>query len=227
MARSRWARSASAPYGVPPRMIGVGSPRRRLNSRPVRVGSASARRSAASPVRTSPSARRTTIDGMVADPLAELEDLEATVARRRGGRVGRSEIDPERVLHQLTSTSRCRGCTADGPSQGAESSVRTSRRSTEGTLRARRRTAPPMPRGRTDRARHRRAAGRADRHRPGSVAGPRFGARRGARRRRPPSATEHGRDDLAARLDAGRRSGSPGPRPWCASSASSRRARAR
>ncbi len=64
--RSRWARSASAPYGVPPRMIGVGSPRRRLNSRPVRVGSASARRSAASPVRTSPSSRKSTIDGIVA-----------------------------------------------------------------------------------------------------------------------------------------------------------------
>ena len=58
--------SASAPYGVPPRMIGVGSPSRRLNSRAVRSGSDIARRSAASPTRTSPSARRTMTDGMVA-----------------------------------------------------------------------------------------------------------------------------------------------------------------
>ena len=56
--------SASAPYGVPPTITGTGSPSRRLNSRAVRAGSPTARRSAASPMRISPSSRSTTTDGI-------------------------------------------------------------------------------------------------------------------------------------------------------------------
>ena len=85
-------------------MIGVGSPSRRLNSRPVRVGSASARRSAASPVRTSPSARSSDDRRDRRRALAELEDLESIAARDRGRGVGRPEVDPERVGHHSPRT---------------------------------------------------------------------------------------------------------------------------
>ncbi len=61
--------SISAAYGVPPRMIGVGSPTRRLNSRATRPGSDVARRVAASPTRISPSSRRKTTVGTDADRL--------------------------------------------------------------------------------------------------------------------------------------------------------------
>ena len=43
--------------GAPPSITGVGSPRRRLNSRPTRSGLLTARRLAASPVTTVPSSR--------------------------------------------------------------------------------------------------------------------------------------------------------------------------
>jgi hypothetical protein len=56
--------SASAEYGVPPTMIGVGSPRRRLNSRATRSGSLAARRAAASPTSTVSSSRSSTTVGM-------------------------------------------------------------------------------------------------------------------------------------------------------------------
>src|SRR3954463_11049413 len=47
--------------------MGVGSPSRRLNSRATRVGSRAALRSAASPTSTSPSSRRNTTEGIVAE----------------------------------------------------------------------------------------------------------------------------------------------------------------
>ena len=55
---------STAASGVPPRRIGVGSPRRRLNSRAVRPGSERLRRTAASPVISVPSARRCTTLGI-------------------------------------------------------------------------------------------------------------------------------------------------------------------
>jgi hypothetical protein len=67
--RSTRAISISAAYGVPPRMMGVGSPTRRLNSRATRPGSVVARRVAASPTRISPSSRRNTTDGTEAERL--------------------------------------------------------------------------------------------------------------------------------------------------------------
>src|SRR5207344_341077 len=38
-------------------------------------------------------------------PFAELEDLEPICAGRRSGRIGRAEIDPERVIHEPSSAS--------------------------------------------------------------------------------------------------------------------------
>ena len=76
-----------------------------MNSRAVRVGSPSERRSAASPVRTSPSARRTTIDGMVAARSPSWKISTRSPTRRRGRRVGRPEIDPERVRHRTSPRS--------------------------------------------------------------------------------------------------------------------------
>ena len=70
--RSSLAISASAEYGVPATMIGVGSPRRRLNSRATRWGSVAARRAAASPVSTVSSSRSSTTDGMVGARLPRL-----------------------------------------------------------------------------------------------------------------------------------------------------------
>src|SRR6185312_7676935 len=49
--------------GVPPSITGVGSPRRRLNSRPTRSGLLTARRFAASPVTSDPSSRTYTTAG--------------------------------------------------------------------------------------------------------------------------------------------------------------------
>src|SRR5690606_4466074 len=62
--RSNLAMSCSAEYGTPPRMIGVVSPSRRLNSRDTRCGSDMPRRLAASPVRMVSSSRSSTTDGM-------------------------------------------------------------------------------------------------------------------------------------------------------------------
>ena len=64
--------SASAEYGVPPTMTGVGSPTRRLNSRATLAGSDAARRAAASPMSTVPSSRRNTTEGMVGARLPRL-----------------------------------------------------------------------------------------------------------------------------------------------------------
>ena len=76
MAASTSAISASAPYGVPPTMIGTGSPSRRLNSRAVRAGSLADRRSAASPMSTSESSRCSTTVGIWAAivPNAQTSD---------------------------------------------------------------------------------------------------------------------------------------------------------
>ncbi len=62
--RSRPAIRAVGEYGVPSRMTGVGSPRRRLNSRAIRLGSWRPRRSAASPVSSAPLSSRKATDGV-------------------------------------------------------------------------------------------------------------------------------------------------------------------
>ena len=62
--RSSAASSEVTGYGVPPSTTGVGSPRRRLNSRPTRSGLLTARRVAASPVTSDPSSVAYTIDGI-------------------------------------------------------------------------------------------------------------------------------------------------------------------
>ena len=105
IARSRWARSASAPYG------------RAAEDDRGRVAEA-ALELARGPGRL---AERASLGGVAGEdlavgaqdddgrdrrrPLAQLEDLDPVVARRRGGRVGRSEIDPERVRHRFSPSS--------------------------------------------------------------------------------------------------------------------------
>lgn len=62
---SSLAVSTSAGYGVPPSIIGVGSPIRRLNSRATRSGSLRARRLAGSPVRIVSSDFKKMTEGIV------------------------------------------------------------------------------------------------------------------------------------------------------------------
>ena len=156
--------------------------------------------------------------------LAELEDLETIVARRRGSGVRGPEIDPERVLHHLTSTA-VRGCTTRLP--GAESTVRHVARDVgrytpgpEGGPRQRCREAEP-PRPKPPRRRPSRPAPTRVRRRTPVRSGSRSSWPTSVDPRPSPGATTwpHG--------STGSPRGSPGPRPSSASSASSRRARAR
>src|SRR5690349_7373360 len=68
--RSRRATRVSAAKGEPPTSTGTGSPTRRLNSLATRSGSETARRRAVSPVRSSPSARSSSTDGIAAPRVA-------------------------------------------------------------------------------------------------------------------------------------------------------------
>ena len=104
--------SASAPYGVPPTIIGTGSPSRRLNSRAVRAGS---------PTRPS-------LGGLAGEDLAVLAEHDhrrdlrggraegADLAPRRRGdrrrRVRGAEVDAEGVPHAI-----CHRCERNGVSR--------------------------------------------------------------------------------------------------------------
>ena len=91
--------SASAAHGAPPRMSGVGSPTRRLNSRARRSGSVAPRRSAASPTSTVPSAVTNTTDGIDTVRLPRVTICDPAVPLDGGGGVGRPEVDAEVVGH--------------------------------------------------------------------------------------------------------------------------------
>ena len=97
--RRRLPVSTSARAAAPPSIIGVGSPRRRLNSRATRSGAVTALRSALSPASRSPSSRRNSTDGIDGPTLAQRDDLDAATLVDRGAGVGGAQVDAQVVGH--------------------------------------------------------------------------------------------------------------------------------
>ena len=95
--RSSRAIRASAEYGVPPTMIGVGSPSRRLNSRARPLGSVAARRAAGLADEHGAVVAQEHDRGDGRGPVAQAGDVVAAVAPHGGRRVRRADVDTQVV----------------------------------------------------------------------------------------------------------------------------------
>ena len=89
-------------YDVPPSITGVGSPRRRLNSRPIRSGLLTARRPAASPETRLPSSPQEDHGRGDHGAVAEGEHLHARLVRDRRGHERGPEVNSEVVAHDAS-----------------------------------------------------------------------------------------------------------------------------